>query len=100
MRRIVVALLVLAALSGWWITAPSTLSADDLPYHDPNAVAGERIFWAGGCASCHASPVDGKRAKGDDKLLLGGGMELDTPYGVFRVPNISSHPGDGIGTWA
>jgi mono/diheme cytochrome c family protein len=54
----------------------------------------------GGCASCHASPVDGKRARGDDKLLLGGGMELDTPFGLFRVPNISSHTGDGIGEWS
>jgi mono/diheme cytochrome c family protein len=43
--------------------------------------------------------VDGKRAKGDDKLLLGGGLELDTPYGVFRVPNISPHADDGIGAW-
>jgi len=72
----------------------------DLPDHAPDPAAGERIFWAGGCASCHASPVDGKRAKGDDKLLLGGGLELDTDYGVFRVPNISSHPEDGIGRWS
>ena len=100
MRRIVVAFFVLAALAAWWVTAPSTLSADDLPGYQPDPVAGERIFWAGGCASCHASPVDGKRAKGDDKLLLGGGLELDTPYGVFRVPNISPHQTDGIGAWS
>jgi mono/diheme cytochrome c family protein len=100
MRRIVVALIVLAALAAWWITAPSTLSADDLPDHTPDAVAGERIFWAGGCASCHASPVEGKRAKGKDKLLLGGGVELESPYGIFRVPNISPHATDGIGAWS
>lgn len=100
MRRIIVALIALAVLAAWWITAPSTLSADDLPAHEPNAAAGERIFWAGGCASCHASPVDGKRAKGKNKLVLGGGLELDTPYGIFRVPNISPHPGDGIGGWS
>jgi mono/diheme cytochrome c family protein len=100
MRRIVIVLVVLAALAGWWITAPSTLSADDLPDYVPGAAAGERIFWAGGCASCHASLVDGKRAKGADKLLLGGGLELDTPYGVFRVPNISPHATDGIGAWS
>ena len=58
------------------------------------------MFWAGGCASCHATPVDGRRAKGDGKLLLGGGLELDTPFGVFRVPNISPHSDDGIGTWS
>ena len=44
--------------------------------------------------------MDGKRAKGDDKWLLGGGLELETDYGVFRVPNISAHPDDGIGSWS
>ena len=96
----VVALLATAAIGAWWITEPRQIAADDLPDHTPNAMAGERIFWAGGCASCHASPVNGKRAKGDDKLLLGGGMELTTPFGIFRVPNISSHNRDGIGGWS
>ena len=99
MRRLVVALLLLLG-AAWWITAPSSLSVDDLPEHVGDAAAGERIFWAGGCASCHATPVDGKRARGDDKLLLGGGMELESPYGTFRVPNISPHVTDGIGAWS
>ena len=76
------------------------MTAADLPTHVPDASAGERFFWAGGCASCHASPVDGKRATGDAKLLLGGGLELATAYGIFRVPNISPHAGDGIGGWS
>lgn len=99
MRRMVVAFLLIALMAAWWFTAPSTIAADDLPEHLPDAVAGERVFWAGGCASCHATPVGGKRAKGADKLVLGGGMELDSPYGVFRVPNISPHA-DGIGGWS
>ncbi|MDH3621250.1 MAG: cytochrome c [Gammaproteobacteria bacterium] len=99
MRRVVVALLAIAVVAVWWITAPSTLSVSDLPELSPDPVAGERIFWAGGCASCHATPVDGKRARGEDKLILGGGMELPSPYGVFRVPNISPHA-DGIGDWS
>jgi len=89
-----------AAVAAWWITAPQPLSEDDLPAHVPDAVAGEAVFWAGGCTSCHATPVDGKRAKGSDKLRLGGGLELGTPYGIFRVPNISPHPDDGIGGWS
>ncbi|MDJ0653359.1 MAG: cytochrome c [Xanthomonadales bacterium] len=96
----VVAWLLFAGLVGvWWITRPQTLDLADLPEHQPDPAAGERLFWAGGCASCHATPVDGKRARGDDRLLLGGGLELDTPYGVFKVPNISPHPDDGIGGW-
>lgn len=98
MRRIIVASLFALLLAAWWVTAPATVSEEDLPDHSPDAIAGERFFWAGGCASCHATPVDGKRAKGPDKLLLGGGMELESPYGVFRVPNISPHD-DGIGGW-
>ena len=103
MRRIglaVAALLVAAFVAGWLLTAPRTIAESALPDHDPDPEAGEHIFWAGGCASCHASPVDGKRARGDARLLLGGGLELDTAYGVFRVPNISSDVGDGIGGWS
>jgi mono/diheme cytochrome c family protein len=97
--RVVAAILVAAGIGAWWITEPKPVAADSLPDLVPDAAAGELVFWAGGCASCHATPVNGKRAKGDDKLLLGGGLELDTPYGVFRVPNISSHDEDGIGNW-
>lgn len=92
--------LVAIAVAAWWISEPRPFTAEDLPDHVPDPLAGERLFWAGGCASCHASPVNNKRAKGDDKLLLGGGLELDTPYGVFRVPNISMHNDDGIGSWS
>jgi mono/diheme cytochrome c family protein len=81
------------------LTAPQNFSESDLPSHSPDEVAGELAFWAGGCASCHATPVDGKRARGEKKLLLGGGMELDTPFGTFRVPNISPDIEDGIGAW-
>jgi mono/diheme cytochrome c family protein len=97
--RALALVLVVVVFAAWWITRPQTIAAADLRDHRPDPAAGERIFWAGGCASCHATPVDGKRAKGDDKLLLGGGLELDTPYGVFRVPNISPHADDGIGAW-
>ena len=92
--RILLAFLVAAIIAAWWVTSPQTVSSGELPDHEADPVAGEHVFWAGGCASCHATPVDGKRAKGEDKLLLGGGLELDTPYGVFRVPNISIHPED------
>jgi mono/diheme cytochrome c family protein len=81
------------------VTSPQTLAVEDLPAHEESLENGQRVFWAGGCASCHATPVNGGRAKGEAKLLLGGGEELDTPFGVFRVPNISPHD-DGIGGWS
>ena len=98
--RAAAALAAAGLLAAWWITSPQALSTANLPDHAPDPAAGEQVFWLGGCASCHASPVDGKRAKGDDKLLLGGGLELHSPYGTFRVPNISPDFADGIGDWS
>ncbi|MDJ0711049.1 MAG: cytochrome c [Woeseiaceae bacterium] len=100
MRRVFVALPFILAAVAWWLTTPQPLGVSVIPDHTPDPVAGEQIFWAGGCASCHASPVKGKRARGDSKFRLGGGEELDTPFGLFRVPNISPHPDDGIGSWS
>ena len=78
MRRIgltAVAIIVAGLAAAWWLSAASRLAEGELPGHTPDLANGEQVFWAGGCASCHASPVDGKRAKGSDKLLLGGGMD-------------------------
>jgi mono/diheme cytochrome c family protein len=61
-----------------------------------DAGRGERIFWAGGCASCHAGPG----AEGDALLQLAGGRELETQFGTFVPPNISSDRRDGIGGWS
>ena len=94
------ALLAVAIAAAARLTAPRPIAASALPDHRPDPAAGELVFWAAGCASCHASPVDGRRARGDDKLTLGGGLELDTPFGIFRAPNISPHPDDGIGGWS
>ncbi len=97
-KPVLLTLLVALPLAAIWFTAPQTISA--LPDHTPDASAGEQVFLAGGCASCHATPVDGRRAKGAAKLVLGGGLELHTPFGLFRVPNISPHADDGIGNWS
>lgn len=99
MRRILFVLIGLAAVGAaafWWLTAPTTLAAVDLPDHTPDLANGETLFWAGGCASCHAAPG----AKDDDLLKLGGGAELDSPLGAFTVPNISPDEASGIGGWS
>ncbi len=89
-------LAVIAASIGWSLSAPTRMSAAEaslLKAGDP--AKGEMVFWAGGCASCHAA----KGAKGDDLLKLGGGLRLETPFGVFVPPNISPSEADGIGGW-
>ena len=58
-----------------------------------NAVAGEQVFWAAGCASCHMA--DG--ATGDAQLMLVGGQQFITAFGTFIAPNNSSDPIEGIG---
>lgn len=93
----VAALAVAGASLGWVLTSPDRLDAAEiaaLPAGD--ASRGERIFHAGGCASCHAAP----RSTGDDRLRLGGGVRLETDFGAFVAPNISPHPTDGIGGWS
>lgn len=62
---------------------------------EPNLTNGETLFWAGGCASCHAAPD----ATGDALKTLSGGQALPSPFGTFHMPNISSDPQHGIGAW-
>jgi mono/diheme cytochrome c family protein len=84
-------------VAGWVLSAPVMLDRETLAALDPgDAVKGERIFYAGGCASCHSKPG----ARGDEQLKLGGGQELKTAFGTFVVPNISQDPKDGIGAWS
>ena len=46
MRRIAFAILAVVVLAAWWITAPSALTASDLPEHEPDAHAPVRKgFW-------------------------------------------------------
>ena len=52
------------------------------------------MFNAGGCSSCHAVPNQ------PDRLKLGGGLAMPSPFGTFYVPNISPDPTDGIGRWS
>ncbi len=93
----VVALGAAAAAVGWFLSAPKQLDADQLAaLGTGDATRGERIFWAGGCSSCHARP----KSQGDAMLQLAGGLELKTPFGVFVPPNISSDPASGIGNWS
>jgi mono/diheme cytochrome c family protein len=90
------ALVAVAAAVAWWITAPrpafSEANAASLEQGgDP--VRGKRIFDAGDCASCHASPGQ------PDRQRLGGGLALTSPFGTFFPPNISPDLNDGIGNW-
>jgi mono/diheme cytochrome c family protein len=97
MLRKLAILVVILALIGfgafWYITAPTTVSANELPVYTPKPENGRTMFYAGGCASCHMTPEQ------EDKTKLGGGLALKSPFGTFYAPNISSDAKDGIGGW-
>ena len=93
---IIVVVILLSAAWHYFFSKPHALDTSLLPEHTPDLVNGETLFWAGGCASCHAQ----KGSEGDARLVLVGGVELNTPFGLFRVPNISPDMQSGIGSWS
>jgi mono/diheme cytochrome c family protein len=94
-RRILLAAVLAAAALGiyWWLTATPITSAVTAPAYAPNLANGLTTFDAGGCSSCHAVPGQ------PDRLRLGGGLAIPSPFGTFYPPNISPDPADGIGRW-
>jgi mono/diheme cytochrome c family protein len=98
MLRKLVIFVVVAGVLGlaafWVLTIPGTVTESALGAHTPNAENGKAMFFAGGCASCHATPEQ------EDRTRLGGGLGLKSPFGTFYVPNISPDRTDGIGGWS
>ncbi len=52
---------------------------------------GEYVLKVSGCIHCHST---------DEGVALAGGRALDTPFGIFYTPNITSHKSTGIGAWS
>ncbi|MGP3696417.1 c-type cytochrome [Rhodobacter sp. NSM] len=99
MRRFLsagLAFVLIAGAGGLWLTRPVKSDPVSFAGLTGDASRGERIFWAGGCASCHATP----EATGEARLVLCGGERLSTDFGTFVVPNISPDPDHGIGGWS
>jgi mono/diheme cytochrome c family protein len=60
---------------------------------DAEAVArGKYIFDGADCGGCHGGDTNGAAPSG--------GLGLDTPFGTFRVPNITPDKQHGIGAWS
>jgi mono/diheme cytochrome c family protein len=80
-----------------FVVRPVGLSAVEIAaLPQGNSIRGENVFWAGGCASCHAAP----QSEGDARLVLAGGLALKTEFGTFVAPNISPSVEHGIGGWS
>ena len=97
LRRILLGVILAGAVGAgifWWLTIPAVVAPASLPPRAPNLANGLTTFNAGGCSSCHAVPNQ------PDRLNLGGGLAIPSPFGTFYVPNISSDPTYGIGRWS
>ncbi|MGA9561284.1 MAG: alkylated DNA repair protein, partial [Pseudolabrys sp.] len=95
-RKIVIVAIIAAAIGApafWYLTIPETIPVGALAPYTPDLANGRTMFLIGGCSSCHAIPQQ------KDSTRLGGGLALNSPFGVFYVPNISSDAKDGIGGW-
>jgi mono/diheme cytochrome c family protein len=103
LRKALLALLLLGVAGGlafYLLTMPVRVPASALPAHTPDLANGKYMFTAGGCAECHAVPLEGcDDLKIKDAEILAGGRCLKTPFGTFNVPNISPDKDTGIGHW-
>jgi mono/diheme cytochrome c family protein len=98
MKKFLTAIVILGILglgAFWLLTMPQTISAEALAsdYH-PNLKNGAEMFNIGGCAACHETTGQKERLK------LGGGFALNSPFGTFYAPNISPDKANGIGNWS
>lgn len=93
--KILIVLAIIGLAAFWWLTRPARVDPSELAGLSGDATRGEMVFWAAGCASCHAAP----KAEGEARLVLAGGMAFPSPFGTFHAPNISPDPVQGIGDW-
>lgn len=97
MRRSLAALVALgliAATAAWALSAPRPLDEAQIAGLSGDPEAGESVFLAAGCSSCHRGPD-----RDSDPLVLSGGRSFASDFGTFRAPNISTDPDHGIGGW-
>lgn len=94
--KISLGLALLGFAAAYFATQPHPGSVQDLENLAGNAVDGQQIFVAAGCAACHLAPGDRR----DAPPVLSGGMALVSPFGTFVAPNISPDPDHGIGRWS
>lgn len=87
---------VTVVAAGLWLTRAQSDGPEALAGLTGNAAAGQQIFTASGCASCHHAPG----ATGTARLVLSGGQHFPSPFGTFTAPNISPDKQAGIGGWS
>ena len=80
----------------WWLSRPEPLPALAVSGDNPSETdvnRGEYLVNIAGCVSCHTDADNGG-------AHLAGGVKLETPFGNFIAPNITSDRETGIGGWS
>lgn len=93
--RYLILAVALGAAAFWFLTRPGQVAPDMFAGLQGDSARGETVFWAGGCASCHAAP----EAKEEARLILAGGYRMVSPFGTFIAPNISPSK-EGLAGWS
>ncbi len=94
MRRGLLALGVIALVgvgAAVYFLKPVTGPARDLTLTG-DVERGNYLMRLGGCVACHTDAPNGR-------AFLSSGAGLETAFGTFVPPNITSHPDAGIGSW-
>jgi mono/diheme cytochrome c family protein len=83
--------LAVALAAGAFFLKPVTGPARDLTLMG-DVERGNYLIRLGGCVACHTDAAEGR-------AYLSGGAGLETSFGTFVPPNITSDPDAGIGRW-
>ena len=92
MRRLLLAV-VLVALGGigyaYSASTTPTVTVAPIKVSASTLARGEYLLCAGGCINCH-------QTQDSSEFKLSGGLPLETPFGMYFVPNITPDPETGI----
>lgn len=88
---VLAALVVIGAAGAAYFLKPVTGPARDLTLTG-DAARGNYLIRLGGCVACHTDTAN-------NGAFLAGGAGLETPFGTFVPPNITSDASAGIGSW-
>lgn len=85
------AITLVGAAAGVYLLKPVAGPPRDLTLVG-DVARGNYLIRLGGCVACHTDSAAGRAE-------LSGGAGLETPFGTFVPPNITSDPNAGIGKW-
>lgn len=95
MRKLLLAVVLAPALAGAGAAGLAAWPIGDtvrLAEIDGDAQRGAYLARMGGCIACHTDTSNGGKP-------LAGGVELETDFGTFYSPNLTTDPEHGMGGW-